>query len=86
MNINYKVNLSENSFTLDNGTYIICKGLHSQQKEKKLKAFADLNKYEFAIEWREEADQLTKDDMSELDYAVVVLKENLLLIHQTPKV
>ncbi|QJU61876.1 PBSX family phage terminase large subunit [Spiroplasma citri] len=85
MNINYKVNLSENSFTLDNGTYIICKGLHSQTKREKLKAFADLNKYEFAIEWREEADQLTKDDMSELDYAVRGAKRKFIINSSNPE-
>ncbi|WP_164107402.1 PBSX family phage terminase large subunit [Spiroplasma citri] len=85
MNINYKVNLSENSFTLDNGTYIICKGLHSQTKREKLKAFADLNKYEFAIEWREEADQLTKDDMSELKYAIRGAKRKFIINSSNPE-
>ncbi|ALA97629.1 adhesin P58 [Spiroplasma kunkelii CR2-3x] len=85
MNINYKVNLSENSFTLDNGTYIFCKGLHSQTKREKLKAFADLNNYEFAIEWREEADQLTQEDISELSFAVRGAKRKFIINSSNPE-
>ncbi|WP_338988627.1 PBSX family phage terminase large subunit [Spiroplasma endosymbiont of Seladonia tumulorum] len=85
MNINYKINLSEHSFTLDNGTYIICKGLHSATKREKLKAFADLGKYEFAIEWREEADQLTKEDISELTFAVRGAKRKFVIKSSNPE-
>ncbi|WP_338992371.1 PBSX family phage terminase large subunit [Spiroplasma endosymbiont of Seladonia tumulorum] len=85
MNINYKVNLSEHSFTLDNGTYIIYKGLHSAAKREKLKAFADLGKYEFAIEWREEADQLTKEDISELTFAVRGAKRKFVINSSNPE-
>ncbi|WP_281042173.1 phage terminase large subunit [Spiroplasma citri] len=84
-NIPFSVNLSTHSFTIPNGTKIICNGLHSQTKREKLKAFADLNKYEFAIEWREEADQLTKDDMSEIKYAIRGAKRKFIINSSNPE-
>ncbi|WP_374696704.1 hypothetical protein [Spiroplasma endosymbiont of Polydrusus formosus] len=51
--IPYTINLSKFTFTLSNGSKIYCKGLHSQNRKEKLKAFVDLNKYKLVIDWRE---------------------------------
>ncbi|QED24875.1 PBSX family phage terminase large subunit [Spiroplasma citri] len=69
-NIPFSVNLSTHSFTIPNGTKIVCRGLHSATKREKLKAFADLNKYKLVIDWREECDQYNQNDINEIDFAL----------------
>lgn len=68
--IPFTVNLSTHSFTIPNGTKIVCRGLHSATKREKLKAFADLNKYKLVIDWREECDQYNQNDINEIDFAL----------------
>lgn len=69
-NIPFNVNLSNHTFTFTNGSKIVCRGLHSQTKREKLKAFADLNKYKLVIDWREECDQFDNKDLSEIEFAL----------------
>ncbi|AXF96962.1 PBSX family phage terminase large subunit [Spiroplasma phoeniceum] len=69
-NIPFSVNLSTHSFTIPNGTKIVCRGLHSATKREKLKAFADLNKYKLVIDWREECDQFQQKYLSDLEFAI----------------
>lgn len=76
-NINYSVNLSNHEITVSNGTRIVCKGLHTQTKREQLKAFAHLNKYSLVIDWREEADQLEKNDFSDIRYALRDCKKKI---------
>lgn len=76
-NINYNVNLSNYELSLSNGTTIICRGLHTQTKREKLKAFADLEKYALVIDWREESDQYDKNDFSEIRFALRGAKKKI---------
>ncbi|WP_157944298.1 hypothetical protein [Spiroplasma poulsonii] len=48
--------------------YIVKVYIH--QVERKLKAFADLNKYKLVIDWREECDQFQQKDLSDLEFAI----------------